>query len=67
MSETVTLSYNEGERSAVLTFPTGKTLKLSNVTAEKAEDFRKKHAAEFARRDGCLETPATLSTRVAQL
>jgi hypothetical protein len=62
----VALSYDEAQRTAVLTLPTGKTLKISNVTREQADAFLAKHAAEFARRDGCLETPAGTLTRGPQ-
>lgn len=64
MSDDIILDYDEGKRVAVLTFPNSKhQLKVSNVTREQATRFHEKHAAEFAKRDCCLETPAVNMTR----
>ena len=61
--ENVKLEYDEEARRATLTFKTGRTLAISNVSREQADKFFQKNAAEFARRDGCLETPAVEMVR----
>jgi len=40
MPKEIELAYNAGTRLAVLTFPGGRQLKLSNVSREQAEAFR---------------------------
>jgi hypothetical protein len=57
----IKMAYDDRERSAVLTFPDGRTLKLSNVTRERAQRFLDRHAREFERRDLCLVTPSPSS------
>lgn len=65
MSVEIKLDYDEGARVAVLTFANGKTMRLSNISRQKAEEFHTRHAPEFAKRDCCLETPAENLTRGA--
>lgn len=59
----VTMDFNETRQEAVLTFPTGKTLKLSNVDRARADKFLAEHAQEFAKRDLTMTTPGTVLTR----
>lgn len=60
----ITMDYDEKRKRAVLTFPKGKApLVVSNITLEQAQRFKERHAAEFAKRDCCLQTPAVELTR----
>jgi len=59
----ISLAYDAGARRAVLTFPNGRQLTVSNVSAEQAEDFRKRHGAEFQKRDCALQTVDGTFTR----
>lgn len=63
MSEEIDLAYDEEQKRAVLTFKNGRKLVLANVTREKAQDFAKRHAPEFARRDCILHTAGDISMR----
>lgn len=63
MPTEIQMAYSESKRTAVLTFPNGRPLKLSNVTKEQAEAFRDKHGAEFQKRDCCLHTADGTFTR----
>ena len=53
-----TMGYDDDQQRAVLTFPNGRRLILSNISPERAAVFLARHAAEFERRNCCLETPA---------
>lgn len=56
MSTEVALAYDAGKRRAVLTFPNGRTLAIGNVSEEQAQDFQKRHASEFQKRDCAFAT-----------
>lgn len=56
MSEVIQLDYDAAARRAVLTFPNGRTLAISNVSEEQAKGFRERHAPEFQKRDCCLHS-----------
>jgi hypothetical protein len=56
MNDAIQLSYDAAARRGVLTFPNGRTLSIGNVTKEQAEDFLKRHAGEFQKRDCCMHT-----------
>jgi hypothetical protein len=62
MSE-ATLNYDVGTRTAVIEFPNGHRLKVSNVDEAKANQFFAKHAKEFERRDCVLHTSACFEVR----
>ncbi len=61
----IKLDYDAEQQAAVLTFENGRTLRLSNISEERARAFRDRHAAEFAKRDCMLETPSNVLTRDA--
>jgi hypothetical protein len=63
MSTEIELAYDAGKKRAVLTFPNGRTLQVGNVTAEQAQDFLKRHAGEFQKRDCTLHTTEGTFTR----
>jgi len=63
MTDQIDLDYDEEAKRAVLTFPNGRKLTLSNVTKEHAEKFRDRHAPEFMRRDCVLHTAGDLQIR----
>lgn len=56
MSKEIELAYDATKRRAVLTFPNGRELALDNVSEEKAQDFLKRHAGEFQKRDLTLHS-----------
>ncbi len=56
MSDPIQLEYDATARRALLTFPNGRTLAISNVSEEQAKGFRDKHGAEFQKRDCCLHS-----------
>lgn len=56
MSDTIQLDYDAQKRRAVLTFPNGRTLSISNVSEEQAKAFLERHAPEFQKRDCCLHS-----------
>lgn len=58
-----TLTYDAKTRKAVIAFPNGHRLTVGNVDEAKAQDFFRKHVAEFARRDCILHTVAGFETR----
>jgi hypothetical protein len=57
------LDYDPDTRKAVISFPNGHKLTVSNVDEAKANDFFRKHAAEFARRDCVLHTVGSFERR----
>lgn len=59
------VDYDEKAKSAVITFATGRQLKLSKVTKEQAETFAERHGPEFERRDCVLQTAGAIETRGA--
>lgn len=61
----ISLDYDADAKRAVLTFPNGRTLAISNVTEEKAREFLAKHAGEFQKRDCCLTSVDGQFTREA--
>lgn len=63
MADEIPMTYDEGARTAVLTFAKGRQLKLTNISAQKAQAFREKHAAEFQQRDCCLSSIDGVVTR----
>jgi hypothetical protein len=63
---TIAVDYDEKAKSAVLKFPNGRELKLSNVTKEHAQKFTERHGPEFERRDCVLHSMGALETRVAK-
>jgi hypothetical protein len=63
MSDEIALAYDPEKKRGVLTFPNGRTLALSGVSQEQAENFKARHAAEFQRRDCCLSTVDGAMTR----
>lgn len=62
MSEPV-LTYDKTTRKGVIAFPNGHRLTIANVEQEKFDDFARKNAAEFQRRDCVLHTVAGFETR----
>lgn len=59
MNDTVkgpTLVYDAASKRAVITFPNGRQLALSNVNVDQANNFLARHAGEFMKRDCCLQT-----------
>jgi hypothetical protein len=58
-----TLNYDETERVGVITFPNGHQLRVKNVDKAKADDFFKRHAKEFQKRDCVLHTSACVEVR----
>lgn len=58
-----TLTYDKTARKGVITFPNGHRLTVANVDEDKANDFFRKHAAEFHKRDCVLHTSACMETR----
>jgi hypothetical protein len=62
MSEPV-LSYDKSTRKGVITFPNGHRLTISNVDNEQFDEFARKNAAEFQKRDCVLHTVAGFETR----
>lgn len=56
MNDSISLAFDAGKGRAVLTFPNGRTLTVDGVNEEKANEFLRKHAAEFQKRDCCLST-----------
>jgi hypothetical protein len=63
MNEEIEMDYNPENRQALLTFPGGRTLKVSGVSLEQAQAFKEKHGREFQRRDLCLTTSGVIQTR----
>lgn len=59
------VEYDAAKKSAVITFATGRQLKLSNVTEEHANKFAERHGPEFERRDCVLQTAGAIETRGA--
>ena len=58
-----TFEYDEQARKAVISFPNGHSLRVAGIDKEKAEEFFRKHAAEFAKRDCVLHTSSTFEVR----
>lgn len=58
-----TLTYDKAARKGVIAFPNGHRLTIANVDEEKAQDFFKRHAAEFQKRDCCFHTAEGAFTR----
>ncbi|MGD9512102.1 MAG: hypothetical protein AB7X49_26555 [Geminicoccaceae bacterium] len=50
----ISMDYNADKRRALITFPNGRTLTVSDISEEKAREFLTKHAGEFQKRDCCL-------------
>ena len=63
MSDEITVAYTAESKTALLTFPNGRQLKLKNVTEEHARDFAKRHGPEFQRRDCILHSAGNIETR----
>lgn len=63
MATEIELAYDGEKRRAVLTFPNGRQLGIGGVTAEQAKAFKERHAAEFMKRDCCLQTAEGAFTR----
>lgn len=57
------MTYDEATRTASFVFPGNKPFKLSNVTKEQADNFKRNHAGEFAKRGLMLTTPSVVLTR----
>lgn len=57
------MTYDAAAKRAVITFPNGRTLAVGNVTEEQAKAFKERHAAEFMKRDCCLQTVDGAFTR----
>lgn len=62
MSEPV-LTYDKDAKRGVIVFPNGHKLAIGNVEQEKFDEFARKNAAEFQRRDCVLHTVAGFETR----
>jgi hypothetical protein len=60
---TIAVDYDDAKKVAVLTFPNGRCMRLSNVTKEHAEKFAERHGPEFQRRDCVLHSMGALETR----
>jgi len=50
MAEEVKLDYDEAKQAATITFAGGRTLKLANVTRQRAEQFLQRMHNEYANR-----------------
>lgn len=61
--EESTMAYDATARCAVLTFPNGKKLAISNVDEEQAKRFHEKNGGEFQKRDCCMTTVGHVMTR----
>jgi hypothetical protein len=57
--------YDAAQKRGVLTFPNGRTLSIGNVTKDQFSIFCDQHAAEFQKRDCCLQTVDGTFTRDA--
>jgi hypothetical protein len=60
---TIAVEYDAAAKAAILTFPNGRCLRLSNVTKEHADKFADRHGPEFERRDCVLHSMGALETR----
>lgn len=62
MSEPV-LTYDKATRKGVISFPNGHRLTIANVDNDQFDEFARKNAAEFQKRDCVLHTSAGFETR----
>jgi hypothetical protein len=63
MSAGIELDYDKTAKRAVITFPNGRKLTLSQISEEQAKSFVTRHASEFQRRDCILHTDGAIETR----
>jgi hypothetical protein len=63
MSDEISMEYDAANKSAVLKFKGGRTLRLANVTEDQAKQFVARHAPEFQRRECILHTVGGIETR----
>ena len=63
MTTEIALEYDKAAKRAVITFPNGRRLTISDVTEDQAKNFVTRHAPEFQRRDCVLHTDGSIETR----
>lgn len=63
MTDAIRMDYDVEGKKATLTFPNGRRLSLSDVSEEQAQNFVKRHADEFMKRDCVLHTTGGIEVR----